>query len=156
VNYKLKTIIKVILLTFVVFSVVYAIIGETGKNKSANDNQALKETGNKIIVYYFHGNARCTSCYRIEEWSYQAITEKFPKEIQEGKLEWRLANVEDADNQHFVKDFSLHTKSIVLVQIKDGKQVKWKNLEKVWDYLRDKDRFTNYVDEETNEFLKGI
>ena len=48
------------------------------------------------------------------------------------------------------------TKSLVLVEYKDGKQVKWKNIEKVWQLLNNEEAFFNYVKAETEKYLKGL
>ena len=48
-----------------------------------------------------------------------------------------------------------YTKSVVIVDIRDGKQKQWKNLAKVWELLYDKDAFVNYVRDEINSYLGG-
>ena len=45
------------------------------------------------------------------------------------------------------------TRSVVLAEYRDDKIVRWKNLDKVWQLVRDKDAFTSYVQSETREFL---
>ena len=65
-------------------------------------------------------------------------------------------NVESTENQHFIEDYQLRTRSVVLVELQDGKQIRWKNLEKVWQLVQDKDAFFNYIQEETGEFLAGV
>jgi hypothetical protein len=41
----------------------------------------------------------------------------------------------------------------VLVKISGGKQVKWKNLEKIWERVGDKDAFVKYIQDEIREYL---
>ena len=53
-----------------------------------------------------------------------------------------------------MEDYKLYTKSLVISKIKDGKEAEYKNLEKVWDYLDNKEAFYNYVKEEVTKFLK--
>jgi len=108
----------------------------------------------RFVVYYFHATHRCPSCRRIEEWSYQAVGRAFAASLKNGGMRYEAVNVDEPANAHFVKDFSLYTKSLVIVEQKDGKTRRWKNLEKVWEYLRDQDRFAQYVVSEIKAFME--
>jgi hypothetical protein len=108
----------------------------------------------KIVAYYFHGTFRCPSCIKIEEWSYEAIKKSFPTALEEGKLLWRPVNVEEPENKHFVKEYNLFTKSLIITEMKGGKQIRWKNLNKVWELLRNQEKFFSYVTEEVRSYLE--
>jgi len=41
----------------------------------------------------------------------------------------------------------------VLAEYRDGQVVRWENLDKVWQLVRSKDLFVDYVQNETREFL---
>jgi hypothetical protein len=56
-------------------------------------------------------------------------------------------------NEHFVEDFKLVTRSLVLVSYRDGTVARWKNLDKVWQLVRDEELFSQYVRESTRAFL---
>ncbi len=57
---------------------------------------------------------------------------------------------------HFIKDFGLFTSSLVLAEVKDGRTVKYKNLARVWELIRDEAAFRKYVHNETDGFLKTV
>jgi hypothetical protein len=42
---------------------------------------------------------------------------------------------------------------VVLAEYHDGEVVRWKNLDKVWQLVRSEDRFVEYIQGETREFL---
>jgi len=107
----------------------------------------------KIIAYYFHRTVRCHSCLEIEARAKQAVESQFANELANGTVEWRAVNVEEAGNEHFVKDFDLTAQSLVLVRVSEGRPAEWKNLKLVWDYLGDYAQFREYVQEETSAFL---
>jgi len=117
-----------------------------------------QDTGNKptsrVIAYYFHGNFRCYTCHTMEQYSKEAIQKNFKDALSSGKLEFRAVNVEKRGNEHFAQDYQLYTKSLILSLVKDGKEVKSKNLTKIWEYVRNKQRFLDYVSEEVKNFLK--
>ncbi len=107
----------------------------------------------KVIVYYFHTNTRCSTCKKIEEYSREAIEQGFPNELKSGVLEMRLVNYEQPENRHFVQDYKLVSKSLVLVKLVNGKQTEWTNLRLVWQLTGRKDAFLNYVRREVRNYL---
>jgi hypothetical protein len=106
-----------------------------------------------IVAYYFHGNKRCTTCRKLEAYSEEAITGGFASELESGELEWRVVNTDEKVNAHFVTDFELVTKSVVLVEYRDGEVVRFENLKLVWQLVGDQDGFLRYVRDETRDFL---
>ncbi|MBL7072654.1 MAG: hypothetical protein ISS33_02590 [Candidatus Omnitrophica bacterium] len=114
---------------------------------------SFAQSTTKVIVYYFHTTFRCSSCHKIEQYTEGALREYFEKEIESGDLAYREINVEDKENQHFVKDYQIYTKSVVLSLSEGGKEIKFKNLEKVWQYLGNRDKFYEYIKGETQSFL---
>jgi hypothetical protein len=66
---------------------------------------------------------------------------------------WRVVNVEEKGNEHFVQDYQLFTKSLVVVEEVKDRQVRWKNLPKVWQLLPHKDKFYAYVQNEVRSYL---
>ncbi len=120
----------------------------------ASAGQPVTE-GRKVIAYYFHGKFRCVSCVKIETLSRQAIMEGFPDDLKSGRLEFREVNVDDPQNRHFIDDYQLTNKSLVVVELKEGQQVRWKNLVKVWTLLDSEKEFLSYVRDGVSAFLKS-
>jgi hypothetical protein len=110
--------------------------------------------GATVTAYYFHGTFRCPTCHKLEEYAKEAIDNNFKNDLASGKLSFKIVNVENKENEHFAKDYQLYTKSVVLSLIKDGKEVRSKNLDKIWEYVRNKDQYENYVRDEVAAFLK--
>ena len=108
----------------------------------------------KIIAYYFHGNARCSTCHKMEQYTKEAIEENFKDELANGLLVIKAVNVEKKENEHFVNDYQLYTKALIISHVEDGKEIQHKNLTKIWEYVRDKKKFFNYVTTEINDYLK--
>lgn len=118
-------------------------------NSSANE-------GNKVIAYYFHGNFRCDSCLKIENYSRETIEQNFKNELSSGRLVFKVINVEEKGNEHFTNDYQLYTKSLVVTLIKGGKEVKYENLKKVWEYLNNQSQFHDYVKSGIDSYLKEL
>jgi len=107
----------------------------------------------RVTAYYFHTTQRCASCRKLEAWSHEAIDSAFAAPLKDGRLVWKVVNVESKGNEHFVEDYGLYTKSLVLVRESSGKPARWKNLEKIWPLLQDKKSFYKYVQDETRAML---
>jgi len=160
---KPKTILTVVLLTFVIASVAYLVVSETTKNETplrtadeaVEDASGITETdaGNKVIVYYFHATRRCWTCKTIEAYSEETIRSNFSQELESGMLEWKTVNIDEPENTHFVEEFQLATRTVVLVSVVDGVNKEWKRLDRVWQLVRDKPAFVDYILDNTNSFL---
>ena len=114
-----------------------------------------QEPADKVIVYYFHGNARCVSCRNIEKYTKEALEKYFFDKVASGSIDYRPINVEEKGNEHYTQEYKLYTKSVVFSKVKDGKEVEYKNLEQVWQYLRSKEKFYEYIKEEVGKFMKN-
>ena len=122
---------------------------------AASDADKPSADGVKVVAYYFHGTTRCATCRKIEAYSHEAVQNGFAEALKAGKLEWRTLNVEEPANLHFIKDYQLYTRSVVLASYQGDKQLRWKNLEKVWELVGDKGQFTRYVQNEVKTFLES-
>jgi hypothetical protein len=119
----------------------------------AEQSPAPKPGAHKVIAYYFHTNTRCSTCIKIEAFSKEAIEKGFADELKNGTLEMRIVNYENPENRHFMQDYKLVSKSLVLVNIANGKQTEWTNLKLVWQLTGHKDAFLNYVRKEVRSYL---
>ncbi len=160
---KTKNILTGILLLFVAASVVYLVVRESGRSADVSgdiEGTAASEIqspppANRVIAYYFHGNQRCPTCRNIEAYTKETIQSGFVEELADGTLELRIVNVDEPANEHFVSDFQLTAKSVVLVNEQNGEQAGWKNLEKIWDLVSDKESFVTYIRDETRTQLEA-
>lgn len=171
---KAKNLILIFLSVFVVASIGFLFYSETRESKTSSTstanhpkkgelvagNAALssneKQTTDKIIrVYYFHTTYRCLTCRRIEEYTKKAIESSFGPELKKGSIIWKTINVEEPQNRHYADDFKLFTKSVVVVDEQEGKQIRWKILEKTWELVHNQTEFTDYIRSELNKYLEG-
>lgn len=110
----------------------------------------------KVIAYYFHTNTRCSTCVKIEQYSKEAIEQGFANELKNGTLEMRIVNYEQPENRHFLQEYKLVTKSLILVNMVNGKQIKWTNLKDVWELTDYKDDFLKYVRKKVRNYLTSM
>ena len=165
---KARTILTALLLVFVAVSVGYLIAKEAGRNsppepedqalavsRETSDQETAPASTHKVLAYYFYGNVRCSTCRKIEAYTQEAIEGTFAEALKDGRLQWRAVNVPQPGNEHFVQDYQLYTRSVVVVDTRGGKQVRWKNLDKVWNFVGDKQAVLRYGRAEVISYLEG-
>lgn len=168
---KAKNIISVVLLVFVIASVAYLVLRNPAKETAqrfteeaaADENPGSIETpggnhgsgrsDNTVIAYYFHTTKRCPTCRKIESYTTESIKTAFARQLESGRLEFHVVNVDEPENEHYIDDYKLTTKSVVLADYRDGKEVRWKNLARVWHHVGDKRAFMDYIETETRDYL---
>lgn len=122
----------------------------------AQAKDELTDKNSKVIAYYFHGDFRCVTCRNLEQYAKEAIESNFQKALNEGSLVFKAVNVENKANEHFIEDYKLYSKALVLSLNKSGKEIRFKNLSKIWHLVRNKKKYLKYVKEEVAGFLKEI
>jgi len=150
----MKDKIKVVILCLLIicFFFIGAVIAKAGETGAAS----YKEWSGKVVAFYFHGNYRCSNCKKIEQYSRDAIEKYFKEQLKTKRLVFNIINIDLPENKHYVEDYQLYTRSLIIAEFKDGKQVRWKNLTKVWNYLNDRDKFYKYVQSEIQKYLENI
>lgn len=140
-------------------------VGTTGNAEAASDSINIKSavdtpketSGEKhqIVVYYFYTTQRCSSCLKIEAYAKETLDSSFAAQMKDSLVVWRLTNIDEKDNEHFQNDYQLYTKSVIISDVVDGKQLRWKNMEKIWEYLDDKAAFQTYIRAGIDSYLKA-
>ncbi|UCF89494.1 MAG: hypothetical protein JSV70_04475 [bacterium] len=109
----------------------------------------------RFIATYFLTNVRCPSCLTIERLTSETIRSAFAEQLKAGTLQWRTINIDGEGNFHYVRDYKLYTKSVILSEVVDGKEIRWKNLPGVWELLSNEKRFRAYLEDEISAFMAG-
>ena len=174
---KAKNIVSIVLLLFVAASVVYLVASESSsqtnsdeggaKNVAAQPAPAKPEVGppeaaeetqepkHKLIAYYFHRTQRCRTCLAMEAYAEAGLRDGLSDAFESGELEWRAVNVEEPENEHFVEEYGLTASALVMVLLENGEQKQSKNLERVWELVRDEWGFKDYVRSEALAYLEN-
>ena len=147
---KIGGILKRLFLIFLIFVALRC----SGIIFSSRALAAEDSKGAHVVATYFHGAFRCSTCHKLEQYSKEAIETNFKDALASGKLEFKIVNVEDRGNEHYANDYQLYTKSLILSLVKGGKEIKWKNMDKIWEYVGNKKRFIDYVKSEVADLLK--
>lgn len=146
------------LIFLMIFGMVFFLSPAFGQESAENGAETpateIQPQPRHLVVTYFHTSFRCPTCHKIEQYSNNAVHSNFEDELKTGKLVWRVINVDEPENKHFLKDYQLYSKHLIISEIKDGKEVRWKDLKDVWTHVRNEEKFENYVKTEISDWLK--
>ena len=150
---KGKKILTVILILFVLASVALMIYreskSETISSSSEVQNSTIPAKEGALTVYYFHGVQRCATCQKIEKLTTKAIKNKYSEALADGSLVFKSVNIDEPANEHFIKDFQLSIRSVVMQ--KDGKYEKFDD---VWSLVGEPDKFATYIQNGVDKLRK--
>lgn len=159
---RMKQLATLVLSIFVLGSLGYLVVSEIRGGSGAAPDGAGPATTEaeeapppfQVVAYYFHGTQRCTTCRTIEAYTVEALEAGFREELADGKLVLRIVNIEEPGNEHFVEDFELSTRTVVLAAVVEGEQVEWASLPRVWELVGDREAFLAYIQSEAERFLE--
>ncbi len=155
-----KQFITAALLLFVGVSLIVAFADVAGwrqvasEEVAATDGQSAypalidSDTKTRFTAVYFHAKHRCPTCQTIEAYAHDALS----SEIEQGNIAWKVADYTAAENKSLVEQCKVFTSTVVLLDVQDGKVVRWKNLEDVWNYTADKPAFSSFVNDSWKTF----
>jgi hypothetical protein len=89
----------------------------------------------------------------MEANALDVVKSEFAKELDSGALVWKVINYDEPENEHFIKEFSLVSSSLVLVEMHQGERVRFDVLQRAWSLARDEWRFQKYVHESVLGYL---
>ena len=156
---KPKSILTIALLVFVASSLIYMVVKEKRINTNDNSQAIISEADkhkNKLIVYYFHNDVRCPTCHKLENYAKEALNTYFKDKLESQHIIWEIVNVDKSENSHYIGDYKLVTKSIVLSKITNGKESEWKNLDQIWQKVQSKESYLQYIRDNIQESLQDL
>lgn len=110
----------------------------------------------RVLVTYFSSNQRCITCVRIELMTRQAVERRFAPELRDGQLSYRVVNLDLPGNEHYIQDYALLTKSVIVSDHGEAEEVRWENLQQVWLKQRDAQAFERYVVDAVRRHLDSL
>ncbi|MDF1525272.1 MAG: nitrophenyl compound nitroreductase subunit ArsF family protein [bacterium] len=115
--------------------------------------QAAPVPENGVIVYQFHRRFRCEACYKLEASINEAIKNHFPEELEAGRLVFSVLDLDGEGSGQYEKKYNFFYNTVIVVDIENGKETRFKNLEEVWSLVEDKEAAVEYIRSEIAEYL---
>ena len=109
-----------------------------------------------IQVTYFSSDVRCATCVRIERLTHETVARNFAPEIASGRIVLQTINLDDEGNEHFVQDYQLISKTVIVSDRAQGQEVTWENLQEVWSKQKDEQAFEAYLVDAVRRHLGSV
>ena len=111
------------------------------------------DENNYVEVIYFHRTQRCNSCRWAGDGVEYVINNYFKNELQDGRLVFRLMDVQDKANSEIVKRYGAYTSSLFINKVTDGID-HIEQVTKIWLLIGKTDSFVTLVKGEIEKQLE--
>lgn len=109
--------------------------------------------GPQVVMTYFLIGTRCTSCKKIEALARETAERDFAAELAANRLVFRVIDTGEPANRHYLNDYKLTSKTVVISRRIDGKETTWKDMKNVWELFEDAPAYHAYLGAQIREFL---
>ena len=162
----MKKILQISLLLIVAVGVSYAVLQNRKDDlikKETVSNADVEAISTKeapiieepdVVVTYFTTDVRCKSCRAIEALTRSVVERQYTEALEGGHLVFQTKNIDRAENKHFIDEYQLAFKTVVIALMQDGKEIRFKKMDKVWELLGNQDAFAEYIADGIREFLQ--
>ena len=154
---QFRQLVAVLILAFVGGSVIYGTINrqsaKTGPYTLGRTLPVVEGVDPVWAVYFFYNDIYCETCERLEGYALEAVQEHFQDDLDSGVLQWRSMDMTLPEYEHYAEDFELYSKSVVLVELDGAEEVRWENLEGIWDLVHDKPVYKTYIESSLTAFM---
>ena len=156
-----KQVIRSVLLIVAIGSVLVWAGRELKKSKAYSEaaqqapvaEQLPLIEGPQVVMTYFLLGKRCTTCRRIEALAKATAEQDFAGELASNKLVFRVIDTNEPAHRHYLKDYQLTTKTVIISRRLDGRETDLKDMEKVWDLVDEETAFRAYLGAQIREYL---
>ncbi len=107
-----------------------------------------------VVVTYFTSNQRCKTCRKIEKLTHDLIYSAFKDELKNKEIIFQTINFDDPENKHYMKDYNLSFKTVVVSDREKGKEVQWSKYDDVWKLHGNPEQFNVYLTKGIKQYLK--
>ncbi|MEE8320085.1 MAG: nitrophenyl compound nitroreductase subunit ArsF family protein [bacterium] len=107
----------------------------------------------QVKLLYFHRRFRCPECEKIEAGTRKALETHFPDAMADGRLVMSIIDLDEPGNEHYTKDYNFFFNTIIVVNVKNGQDAGYKNLEDVWKIYEDEEALSRYIRTAVGDYL---
>jgi hypothetical protein len=108
----------------------------------------------RVKVVYFHRTQRCYSCVYAEGGTRYTLETYFEDELANGKVIFKVYNVEDKENAAIVKKYGAFTSSLFINTIRNGTDY-IEEVTEIWPVLGNDEAFIDAVKSKVERSLRG-
>ena len=150
---KVKKVVSGLLLCFALISIGFALGKEVTLRRVRPASEDGAASGYQVMVYYMYPSIRCVTCNKIEKVARDIVHEDYAEAVKGGRLKWREVNI--SENDELAGRYNVASSTVVVVRLKDGREVGFERLDKVWPLAEKPAELTAYIRESVRSALEG-
>ena len=136
-----------------VFMVLWMPGVQSGAGFGPTEIHAAPLPNDGVIVYQFHRRFRCDACHILEEAISETLKTHFSRELETGDVVVRVIDLDAEGNERYSETYDFFYNTVIIVDMENGKETRFKNLEEVWDLTEDKDAVIEFIKSHIEEYL---
>jgi hypothetical protein len=114
---------------------------------------AQNELDTRLMVYYFHSNARCPNCINVEAITKETLESEFRPQLQSGEVVWKVLNYQKPSGADLARRFGVGDPVIILAWMKDNELQTPKPLDLAFALVDDRPALAKYLCNEIRQML---
>lgn len=150
--------VKKILITLTILAVAVSWIpgAVPGKVLGPIKIMADAKPTDRVVVYQFHRRFRCEACYKLEKAITETLDSQFPEQLADGTIVFNVVDLDGEDNGRYEKRYAFFYNTVIIAVVRGDEDLKFKNIEKVWQLTDNRDELMEFVRSEVEEYLKDL
>ena len=149
----MKRALTIVIVFLALGSMAYVLFGGRELRPTAGEATVSHAGGPGLVVYYFDMGKDCSTCLNLEAYTRETLEKYFAAELSSGAIRWEVVDVDLPENEHYVAEFGLYTKSVVLA-VRSQDEIVWHdNLSRIWELVYDKGPYMEYIRAQVSQAL---
>jgi len=154
INKKTVKIIGIVLISVIALVIIQALA--RGTNTQAQDDVVGKTeekiTAERIEVIHFHATQQCWSCITVGDFTQKSLKNRFPDELESGKIFFKSINYELPENLEITQKYKAYGSSLFINLIYDEQDHISEDVQ-VWRLLNSEIQFRKYIGDKLEKYL---
>ncbi|MFA6376960.1 MAG: nitrophenyl compound nitroreductase subunit ArsF family protein [Candidatus Paceibacterota bacterium] len=122
------------------------------QRKNTDNMSIAAAPAEKVEVFLFHRNQRCTTCIAIGKLSGETVAERFGQEAMGGRVVFREVNIDEPQNKELAEKFKAGGSALFINAIRGGIDNIQEDTQ-VWRLAGDQPAFKNYLETKIKTLL---
>ena len=140
----------------IILSLVISLLFVSCNGKAQNKATDTQLKANTIEVFDFHTTNRCVTCKAIESNTQYTLETFFADELKEGKITFKVVNIDEDENYELAKKFKASGTSLFLNVITPEKEKQIDLTAFAFTYGKKKDDFSGRLKNKLEKQLEKL
>jgi hypothetical protein len=115
------------------------------------ETENILSTSDTIYVIHFHPTAQCSCCINVGIFSRKGLEKFYAKPYQDGRIVFEECNIDE--DSLTANKYQIFWSALGFMRLSKGEN-KFKEIESVWEFCEDEDKFLPNFKTELDQFLR--